>query len=208
MRTKVVRLFLLVLVAFLFGGCAATRKTTSISKEKSHVVEDKTETTEKAFTQLIDSARTEGLEVTYTKIEYFAPEIPELREVTAKVEPKPEKKPDNPVTKTERKPQQREKPPPTGAIKSIETYTVSQQTQATANIKTTEDTKIDTDIVTTTESDRADEMVEEAAPDPYRWRYIFRILLILVAIITAAYFWLRKTKVATSIFSIVKKIFT
>jgi hypothetical protein len=51
------------------------------------------------------------------------------------------------------------------------------------------------------------DITEQPAADPYRWRYIFGIVIVLAVAIALLYFSFRKTKIVASIISFVKKIF-
>ena len=51
--------------------------------------------------------------------------------------------------------------------------------------------------------DKKEANTEQPAADPYRWRYILAILIIVIV----AGVWLSKTKVGNTVISFIKKIF-
>lgn len=54
-----------------------------------------------------------------------------------------------------------------------------------------------------TDTDKETDITEKPAADPYRWRYIFGILVLLAV----AFFFLRKTKVFTAVAAFFRKLF-
>ncbi|MEG0891986.1 MAG: hypothetical protein RSF01_08940, partial [Bacteroidales bacterium] len=71
---------------------------------------------------------------------------------------------------------------------------VSQNQEANASAK---------EEITTTDTDKKEVNTEQPAADPYRWRYILAILIIVIV----AGVWLSKTKVGSTVISFIKKIF-
>lgn len=194
------------ITAVLLAGCATTRKLKSNIQETTKVEEKRTEVVTGEVTTFVDTTKKEGLEITYTKIEFYPPvsdlytEIPNDEEngVVGGAEE---------VIGKEPFPKAKEPPNKRGAVKSIEKYTVKQNKETAGTTKAEEKTQatsteeIVTDIST-------DEVITEApAPDPYRWRYILAIIIIVLVAGTAVCFWLRKTKVITTIVSLIKKLF-
>ena len=65
-------LYLIVLVfAVLLTGCSTPRKLAGSTKETAKTEEKRDETIAAEFRRTVDSTKTEGVEVTYTKIEFF-----------------------------------------------------------------------------------------------------------------------------------------
>jgi hypothetical protein len=102
---------------------------------------------------------------------------------------------------------QKNKLPPTGAIKSIEGYTIKSVNRQTGvneekGTATTNKTgQNSTDITGTVK------VTEQPAADPYRWRYIFGIVVVTVLAGIAAWFGLRKCEFVATVISFVKKLF-
>lgn len=101
----------------------------------------------------------------------------------------------------------KEKQPPDtgrqGAIKSIETFTVKQKAEATGVTQEEQKTETTKTEEVNTDTDKETDITEKPAADPYRWRYIFGILVLLAV----AFFFLRKTKVFTAVAAFFRKLF-
>ncbi len=202
MKTRTFIAILLGIAAVSFIGCSTPRKLAGSTKETAKAEEKRDETTAAEFRRTVDSTKTEGVEVAYTKIEFFPPE-PDTRQT--KPDTMQAGGPSNPVADmpTNRPKEPKEKQPPDtgrqGAIKSIETFTVKQKAEATG--VTQEEQKTET---TKTEEVNTDtDITEKPAADPYRWRYIFGILVLLAVV----FFFLRKTKVFTAVAAFFRKLF-
>ncbi len=181
-------------IGLFFGGCSAPKKLTGSKQETAKVSEQTAETTTGKNSLFIDTTKTARGEVVYTKIEFYPPE--------PTTEPGQVNNEATPVASTPNK-----HPPNTGAIKSIETLTIKKETEEKG--VTENQSSAETSKATNIEGETAkkEETAAEPAKDPYRYRYIFGILVIVIAAGTAVYFWLRKTKAVTSIVSFFKRIF-
>lgn len=205
MKTRISIVLFCFLACFLVG-CSTPRKLVSSTKEAARVEEKETETTAAEIRRTVDTTKTEGVEVTYTKIEFFPPE-PNAQQT------KPgDTLPANPSgqvvdTPKNRPKEPKEKQPPDngrqGAIKSIETFTVKQTAEATGVTQEEQKTETTKAEEITTDSNKEATVTEKPAPDPYRWRYIFGILVLLAV----AFFFLRKTKVVTAVVGFFRKLF-
>lgn len=178
----------------------------SKTKEKTNVEEKRTETTAGEIFHRVDTTKTEGVEITYTKIEFFPPE-PDNQET--KPDTTATGGPSNPVADTpkNRTKEPKEKRPPDtgkrGAIKSIESYTMKQKSEAAVVTQTEQKEEATMTEEVNTDSDTETDVTEEPAADPYRWRYIFGILLLLAV----AFFFLRKAKVFRAVAALFRKLF-
>jgi hypothetical protein len=200
------RIFLFIcLCVLLFAGCRTPKKFASDIVENIKTSEQSNEVTTTETYSFVDTTKKSGVEISYYKIEFYPPAGP--------VEP--DTIPDNSIlpeglnnnvagsnTKT--------KPPNIagkGVIKSIEGYTVkntSEQTGINVEKGRTEMSKTeqnDTDVT------KMEKVIEEPAADPYRWRYIFGIIVSIIVTGVCAYFVLQKKSFITTILSFVKKIF-
>lgn len=206
MRTKTLITVLLFAFSVSLIGCSTPRKLAGSTKETAKTEEKRDETTAAEFRRTVDSTKAEGVEVTYTKVEFFPPE-PEGREV--KPDTTQTGDPSKPVADTpkNRPKEPKEKQPPNtgrqGAIKSIETFTVKQKTETTGVTQEEQKTETTKTEEVNTNTDKASDITEEPAADPYRWRYIFGILVLL----GVAFFLLRKTKVFTAVAAFFRKLF-
>lgn len=206
MKTRLLTLLLCLLVGFL-TGCSTPRKLIASKEEKTKVDQATKETNTGTSSTFVDTTKTDGVEITYTKIEYYPPE--------ANREPTPE--PEGQVTpgKTNRPEGSRSKeptpakkqPPNKGPIKSIEQLTIKQNSEEKGVSQSQEANASAKEEVTTTDIDKKEANTEQPAADPYRWRYILAILVIVIVAGTVVYFWLRKTKVGITVTSFIKKIF-
>ena len=206
MKTRLLTLLLCLLVGFL-TGCSTPRKLIASKEEKTKVDQATKETNTGTSSTFVDTTKTDGLETTYTKIEYYPSET--NREPT----PEPEGqvtpgKTNRPEGNRSKEPTPAKKQPPNkGPIKSIEQLTVKQNSEEKGVSQSQEDNASAKEEVTTTDTDKKEANTEQPAADPYRWRYILAILVIVIVAGTVVYFWLRKTKVGITVTSFIKKIF-
>jgi len=196
-------LFICFCVLIFSTGCHTPKKIASNITENIKTSEQYNEATTTETYSFVDTTKKSGLEINYYKIEFYPPAGPSEPDGTI---------PDNPIfpfsinNNTEGS-NPKSKPPNAGAIKSIEGYTIKatdEQTginEETSNITTNKDAEINTDIT------RAAKVTEQPAPDPYRWRYILGICIIVALAGIGLYFGLRKTKVVMAIVAFFKKIF-
>ena len=186
MKAKIYTLIFSCLLILLGTGCSTAKKISSKTTEISSSNEKRTETHTWDVYTLTDTTKKSNLEITYTKTEFYPPEKSE--ETTKTEEPKVGVKhsPDN-----------------IGAIKSIEQLTLKateeqngiSENRESDTLDLDEEIKINTNIKTDT--------TEKPAADPYRWRYIFGIIISIII----ACFFLRKNKIFISIISFFKRVF-
>lgn len=206
MKPKFSIVAIALLLAVLLFGCSTPQKLAGSTKETAKTEEKRDETTAAEFRRTVDSTKTEGVEVTYTKIEFFPPE-PDTRQT--KPDAMQAGGPSNPDADTpkNRPKEPKEKQPPDtgrqGAIKSIETFTVKQKAEATGVTQEEQKTETTKTEEVNTDTDKETDITEKPAADPYRWRYIFGILVLLAV----AFCFLRKTKVFTAVAAFFRKLF-
>lgn len=206
MKTRLLTLLLCLLVGFL-TGCSTPRKLIASKEEKTKVDQATKETNTGTSSTFVDTTKTDGVEITYTKVEYYPPET--NREPT----PEPEGqvtpgKTNRPEGSRSKEPTPAKKQPPNkGPIKSIEQLTIKQNSEEKGVSQSQEANASAKEEVTTTDIDKKEANTEQPAADPYRWRYILAILVIVIVAGTVVYFWLRKTKVGITVTSFIKKIF-
>lgn len=206
MKTKFLTLFLCLLVGLLIGfltGCSTPRKLTASKQEKTKVDQATKETDTGSSSTFVDTTKTNGVEITYTKIEYYPLEL------NKEPAPKPEGqvtpgKTSQPEGNRNKEPTPaKEQPPNKGPIKSIEQLTVKQNSEDKGVSQSQEANASAKEKTTTTNTDKKEANTEQPAADPYRWRYILAILIIVIV----AGVWLSKTKVGNTVISFIKKIF-
>lgn len=206
MKRKFGIVVIALLLAVLLSGCSTPRKLAGSTKETAKTEEKRDETTAAEIRRTVDSTKTEGVEVTYTKIEFFPPEPDTLptKQGTTKTGGPSKTVADTPKNRPK---EPKEKQPPDtgkqGAIKSIETFTVKQNTEATGVTQEEQKTETTKTEEVNTDTDKETDVTEQPAADPYRWRYIFGILVLLVVGIIL----LRKTKVFTAVVGFFRKLF-
>lgn len=206
MKRKFGIVVIALLLAVLLSGCSTPRKLAGSKKETAKTEEKRDETITAEFRRTVDSTKTEGVEVTYTKIEFFPPEPDTLptKQGTTKTGGPSKTVADTPKNRPK---EPKEKQPPDtgkqGAIKSIETFTVKQNTEATGVTQEEQKTETTKTEEVNTDTDKETDVTEQPAADPYRWRYIFGILVLLVVGIIL----LRKTKVFTAVVGFFRKLF-
>ncbi|WP_278726203.1 hypothetical protein [Alistipes putredinis] len=206
MKRKFGIVVIALLLAVLLSGCSTPRKLAGSTKETAKTEEKRDETITAEFRRTVDSTKTEGVEVTYTKIEFFPPEPDTLptKQGTTKTGGPSKTVADTPKNRPK---EPKEKQPPDtrkqGAIKSIETFTVKQNTEATGVTQEEQKTETTKTEEVNTDTDKETDVTEQPAADPYRWRYIFGILVLLVVGIIL----LRKTKVFTAVVGFFRKLF-
>lgn len=178
----------LVLGLVLLASCSATRKATKAKEsqlDSTAVVKEVTEQTEK----VVDTTRTEHGKVTITEIEFYPPttiEQPqgELAKDSGKkvadelkpTEPQPTPKPtasvdlDN-IGKVQ------------GVVKSIKQTVIETDVEQKGESKESSESKESENAATVLKNETNTEKQQETPPDPYRWRYIFYIALIGMAVL-------------------------
>ena len=225
-------LFLVILAFLLFGltGCGSLRKVQKVETSRQETTQVEKRRTQKAAatentaeaqvtdaTSIIDAIMSSATEITYTKVEYFPPlelpDLPQRQDTEAAAAEVPEK------TQVRKPEASQAKPPdaPQGAIKSIETYAIKHGETAKAikkdstyiDTKKEGTTKAETEVQedVTTETEVQEDVSTEPAKDPYRWRYILGIVIILAVVLIGAYFVLRKSKILGGILATIRKIF-
>lgn len=178
----------LVLGLVLLASCSATRKATKAKEsqlDSTAVVKEVTEQTEK----VVDTTRTEHGKVTITEIEFYPPttiEQPqgELAKDSGKkatdepkqTEPQPTPKPTASVDLDNIGKMQ-------GVVKSIKQTVIETDVEQKGESKESSESKESESAATVLKNETNTEKQQEPTPDPYRWRYIFYIALIGVAVL-------------------------
>lgn len=214
------QLFVVFLCLFL-TGCGTAKKLTSSKQETGKYTETTTEAGKSSSSLLIDTTKVSGTEITYTKIEFYPPEpgqsvadrtkweildsiskasaLKALEDLTRQ---KATKETDRPAEEVPNK-----HPPNVGAVKSIETLTIKNDTEERGITEAQSEAEVNRASEIASEATLDEATSEEPTADPYRWRYIFGILVLVIIIGTVGYFWLRKAGVFTKVASFFKKLF-
>lgn len=190
----------------LLASCGATKKaikTTETQLDSLTVAKAVSEQTEK----VVDTTRTEHGKVTITEIEFFPP--------TEIEQPQPEpdkpKKKDKPKDSDNKVADEPKKTQPTttasvdlanvgkvqGAVKSIKQTVIESDVEEKGESKELSESNETESAATVTKATESTDKQQEQTPDPYRWRYIFFIALLGVAVLlylkrTPIVNWIRK----------------
>ena len=184
----------------MLASCGATKKaikTTETQLDSLTVAKAVSEQTEK----VVDTTRTEHGKVTITEIEFFPP--------TEIEQPQPE--PDKPKDSDNRVADEPKKTQPTttasvdlanvgkvqGAVKSIKQTVIESDVEEKGKSEESSESNETESAATVTKTTESADKNQEPTPDPYRWRYIFFIALLGVALLlylkrTPIVNWIRK----------------
>lgn len=184
----------------MLASCGATKKaikTTETQLDSLTVAKVVSEQTEK----VVDTTRTEHGKVTITEIEFFPP--------TEIEQTQPE--PDKPKDSDNRVADEPKKTQPTttasvdlanvgkvqGAVKSIKQTVIESDVEEKGKSEESSETNEIESAATVTKTTESTDKNQEPTPDPYRWRYIFFIALLGVALLlylkrTPIVNWIRK----------------
>lgn len=207
MKAKLIISTFLCLLLCLLVGCSTPRKLAGSTIEAGKVEEVRSETSAGDILQFVDTTKREGVEITYTKIEFYPPDLSKPI-ITPASEPGPKQEPANlEDKKVEPTPKKKQPPNEQGAIKSIEQYTVKHDTEDMGISASVESIATEKNEAINTEFEKEEAITEEPAADPYRWRYILAIIVILLVVGVVGYFWLRKTNIFLRVASFFKKLF-
>ena len=184
----------------MLASCGATKKaikTTETQLDSMTVAKVVSEQTEK----VVDTTRTEHGKVTITEIEFFPP--------TEIEQPQPE--PDKPKDSDNKVADEPKKTQPTttasvdlanvgkvqGAVKSIKQTVIESDVEEKGKSEESSESNETESAATVTTTTESTDKNQEPTPDPYRWRYIFFIALLGVALLlylkrTPIVNWIRK----------------
>lgn len=184
----------------MLASCGATKKaikTTETQLDSLTVAKVVSEQTEK----VVDTTRTEHGKVTITEIEFFPP--------TEIEQPQPE--PDKPKDSDNKIADEPKKTQPTttasvdlanvgkvqGAVKSIKQTVIESDVEEKGKSEESSESNETESAATVTKTTESTDKNQEPTPDPYRWRYIFFIALLGVALLlylkrTPIVNWIRK----------------
>lgn len=191
----------------LLVGCSTPRKLAANIKEAGKVEKVRSEKSAGDILQYVDTTKREGVEIAYTKIEFYPPGTIQPPETPAS-EPGAKQEPANlEDKKVEPTPKKQQPPKEQGAIKSIEQYTVKHDTEDRGISASAESIATEKNEAINAEFEKEEAITEEPTADPYRWRYILAIIVILVVVGVVGYFCLRKTNLFLRVASFFKKLF-
>lgn len=175
---KLFYIFVLLWSLFFCLSCSSVKKLSEMtsSSEKNTTKEEN----ERSFIETrIDTSKMSGLEITYTRIEYFDP-ARNAREYETESEPEGSVLHANNIPLPSDKPPESKKPK--GAVKSIETLSVNKVFRKTGKV---ENRAVSESEKTNHESFKDNNIQKEQetpVPDPKRWRYIFYLALLAVGV--------------------------
>ncbi len=156
----------ILMLCVLMTACAAAKKSTQITQAVDVTAErSTTETTDTE--KLIDTTRTDKGKITITEIEFFPP--------VAATDGQPSTPP---VTNVSDLNLPNVGNIGNGAVKSIKQTTIEQDTERKGESKETSSTTAITNEAMAANTEKTVKVETAPAPDPYRWRYIFYILVL------------------------------
>ena len=202
MKKTIMFIALLVVLA----SCGATKK--SIKTTETHidsltfakVVSEQTK-------RMVDTTRTEHGKVTITEIEFFQP---------TEIE-QPQQEHNKPKDSDSKAANKLKKTQPTtttsvdlsnvgkvqGAVKSIKQMVIESNVEENGKSKESSESNENESASTVIKTAESTDKNKEPTPDPYRWRYIFFIALLGVALLL----YLKRTKIVNLIRKILSTIF-
>lgn len=176
---KLFYIFVLLWSLFFCLSCSSVKKLSEMtsSSEKS----TKKEENERSFIETrIDTSKMSGLEITYTRIEYFDP-ARNAREYETESEPEDSVLHANNIPlPSDYKPPERIKPKE--AVKSIETLSVNKVFSKAGKIENRAVSESEKANYESLKDNNIQKEQETPVPDPKRWRYIFYLSLLAVGV--------------------------
>lgn len=170
------RVVLFTLCMVMLYACASTRKTTQ-SSEVLDVSTEKTESESSNIERLIDTTKTDKKKITITEIEFYPPNVAEPNVGKPDEPPKPSESNVQGVSLDNIGSINK------GAIKSIKQTTIEADTEEKGESRESESSESAKSEAVVSNSEKTTNNEVEPAPDPYRWRYIFYILLIALGVL-------------------------
>ncbi|MDR1416566.1 MAG: hypothetical protein LBJ57_03995 [Prevotellaceae bacterium] len=194
---------LICLCALLLSGCLSPKKIASSATESAASSEKQSEAASSEAHSFTDAAKKSDVEVSYFKIEFYPPAEMDGSPSAA---PDDAALPESPLTGVgcgDLKNSPRGK----AAIKSIEVYTAKAKSEEAGVSESEASAHSSWGREESEDVNRHTEAEEQPSADPYRWRYIFWIVLVLALAAAGIYFWLRKSKLFVSIALFLKNLF-
>lgn len=153
-------LVIITLMLVFLVSCGTARKVQKDAREIKTDSAATVKTDERKTEKEIDTTRTEWGKVTITEVEFYPPPVQDASD-----------------------PQQDVKPPTArkGAVKSIKQTQIETGVQQTGTSKETDETKGHEQSTILGRNEEALQVRQEPTPDPYRWRYVCYIALIVLA---------------------------
>jgi len=194
---KIFYFFILIMFALFFMSCSSTKK---LSEMASSSVKNtaKSEDTKTFFETRMDTSKMSGLEVTYTRIEYFDP-----AETSTEGESAPEESIGKNEAKTDSFPP-RYKPPEQAkrnkAVKSIETLSINKVFSKQGKIENRAVSASDKAQYESIMDSNLQTKQETPVADSKHWRYIFYLALLAVCV----FLYFKRT----NIFKSLKRLFS
>lgn len=177
------RIVILVIVLLFAVSCGTTRKAVESAQS---VISDSTTTTQDVKTatnKTIDTTRTEHGKITITEIEFFPviPDAPPIANDTRSVDScgHTAKSPAQPNANVDLQNVGKFN----GAVKSIKQTVIESDIEAKGKSDETKEQEQSKSNAIVSRQESEVHKQQEPAPDPYRWRYIFYVGLLLTAVL-------------------------
>jgi hypothetical protein len=195
---------LLICLCFLFAGCHTPKKIAGSTTENIKSNEKQNEATSSEIYSFADTTKKSGFEINYFKIGFYPP---------AGQDDNPNPIPDNFILPEGLSGNEGRNPiikPPNakqGGIKSIEGYTIKAKSEESGINESQKNSTVNRYEEKNDDINRQAETKEQPAADPYRWRYILGIVIVIALAAAAVYFGFRKSKIVVSVISFLKNLF-
>ena len=169
------KILLPLIFCFILISCASTRKSVQMSCTSQTNTESAEKQTSKAE-KVVDTTKTESGKVTITEIEFYPPSDCQHNKDMASEAPKADNPNGSNVGEINL--------PNVGnikdaAIKSIKQTTIESEKEQKGESKESNESDNSKNQATLSNTSQSGTEESTTAPDPYRWRYIFYILLIV-----------------------------
>ena len=189
----------------LLASCGATRKTTKINTAQLDSLQVE-KTVSEQTQKVVDTTRTEHGKITITEIEFFPPTVvdtdpPKLEDFAQTFkdfEDDIHKNMDTtPIKATNANVDVHNFGNVKGSVKSIKQTVIESDVEEKGKSEESSESNESESAATVTKTTESTDKNQEPTPDPYRWRYIFGIALVGVALLlylkrTPIVDWIRK----------------
>jgi hypothetical protein len=185
---------LYLLPLLLLFGCRSAKKISSEVLVSQQATSGSSENISQTGYHFLDTTKKVNNKTTYFHIEFYPPEE-QVKDEELKIEAEENQWPDLPLTRY---------PAP---VKSITALTVETLAEQAGIVSDSTSTTYNAALDRQEETVVSEVSSEQPAPDPYRWRYFFGIIIVIGIAGVGIYIAARKWKIFSWIVTVFKKIF-
>lgn len=203
---------------FIIVSCSTTKKVASSHTTFADSTVINTSTAQRVE-KIIDTTRIDNKKVTITEIEFFPPTADDKPDIQADAT---DKGIDAPKAGTPANPEPKPKSKPAtnanvdvlnfgnikGSVKSIKQTVIESNVEEKGETKDSQETQETENVSSMTQAETQQASEKKPTADPKRWRYIFYIMMLLVAV--AAFLYIKRTPFVAwlkKILSGIRKVF-